>query len=169
MKRLILMRHAKSSWADPGQRDIDRPLSQRGRAAAELIGDWLARSGYGPDHGLVSSATRTRETWDILASRIGTPTFDPVPALYHAEPEAILSVLRAAPEDNAVLILGHQPGLGEAAARLLAAPPEDAEFERHPTAATSIIDFDAARWREISWGSGRLVDFTVPRRLEPAT
>ena len=63
MRRLILMRHAKSSWADPGQRDFDRPLNARGVRSAPLLGAWLRERGHVPDAALVSTARRTRETW----------------------------------------------------------------------------------------------------------
>ena len=71
MRRLILMRHAKSSWADPGQRDLDRPLNKRGRRSAALVGGWLKRKGYRPDQALVSSARRAQETWSGVVGEAG--------------------------------------------------------------------------------------------------
>ena len=167
MRRLILLRHAKSSWADPGQRDFDRPLNPRGQRAAAAIGAWLADKGLLPDAALVSPAARTRETW----ARLG-PAFATVPArfpddLYHAEAQALLGHLQAAPAEAAtVLILGHQPGIGELASRLLPEPPDDPEYLRYPTAGTAVIDFDVDDWTEAHWQEGRLFAFTTPRRLE---
>jgi phosphohistidine phosphatase len=71
MRRLILMRHAKSSWADPGQRDLDRPLNKRGRHAAGALGAWLKRRGYAPGHALVSTARRAQETWAGVVAATG--------------------------------------------------------------------------------------------------
>ena len=168
MRRLILLRHAKSSWADPGQRDFDRPLNPRGQRAAAAVGAWLAGQGLAPDAALVSPAARTRETW----ARLG-PAFAAVPAtfphgLYHAEAPALLTLLQSTPAGGAetVLILGHQPGIGELAFRLLPEPPDDPEYLRYPTAGTAVIDFDVDDWTEAHWGEGRLFAFTTPRRLE---
>ena len=63
-------------------------------------------------------------------------------------------------------MLGHQPGIGGFARRLLAAAPEDAAYSKYPTAATAVIEFDIGDWRHVDWESGMLVDFVVPRRLE---
>lgn len=164
MLTLTLMRHAKSSWADPRQDDFDRPLNGRGRRAAPLIGDWLAARGVLPDAALVSAAARTRETWACLG-----PAFADIPAsfraeLYHSGADMMLRVLRAATSPR-VLMLGHQPGIGDMAARLLAAPPDDPSFDRYPTAAAAVIAFDAPDWTAVAWGSGRLDAFATPAAL----
>jgi phosphohistidine phosphatase len=112
MKRLILMRHAKSSWDDPAMRDIDRPLNKRGRKNAALMGRWLKDEGYVPEHALVSVAERTRETWARVQEAAGAGPADFVRELYEAGPETMLQVLRGAPAVATVLILGHMPGIG---------------------------------------------------------
>lgn len=165
MLTLILMRHAKSSWADRGQADFDRPLNGRGRRAAAAIGDWLVAGGHVPDIALVSAAARTRETW----ARLGIGFAD-VPAsfraeIYHAGPETLLRALRTAPDARRILLLGHQPGIGEAALRLLADPPDDPAYLRYPTTATAVITFEAATWSEVHWGDGRLDAFVTPAAL----
>lgn len=166
MRRLILMRHAKSSWADPDLRDLDRPLNKRGRRSAELLGRWLRERGRMPDVALVSSARRTQETWaGVVAAAAPAPTRS-LPELYHAGPEDMLSILRRAPtEARSVLLLGHQPGIGAMAHRLLAEPPADPAFGNYPTGATAIIAFDGEDWADVGWGRGRLEDFVVPRDL----
>jgi phosphohistidine phosphatase len=165
MRRLILMRHAKSSWAEPKQRDLDRPLNKRGRRSAALIGAWLKDKGYRPERALVSSARRAQETWAGVVAVAGAAPTTYAPELYHATPEAMLGVLRQA-EGDALLMLGHQPGIGPFARRLLADPPGDPDFEKYPTAAVAVIDFDAAEWATVDWRGGRLVEFVVPRALE---
>ena len=166
MRRLILMRHAKSSWADPGQRDLDRPLKKRGRKAAELIGGWLRQHRYRPDAALVSSARRAQETWAGVVAAAGAAPTAYRPELYHASAETMLGVLREPHEAACLLMLGHQPGIGTFAARLLAEAPEDADFAKYPTAAVAVIDFEGDAWEAVDWGTGRLVDFVVPRSLE---
>lgn len=163
MRRLILMRHAKSSWAEAGQRDHDRPLNGRGRRDAAAMGTWLAAQGWTPDAALVSTAARTQETWALLG--FGEIAMTPPADLYHAAPEAMLAALRGAPDAETVLMLGHMPGIAATARMLLAAPPDDAEFAKYPTTATSVIEFGVEGWREVRWGSGRLAAFTTPRGL----
>jgi phosphohistidine phosphatase len=166
VRRLILMRHTKSSWDDPTRRDLDRPLSKRGRKASARLGAWLKRKGWRPEQALVSSARRAQETWAGVVAEAGAAETSYLPEIYNAAPETLLSVLRRAPDAASVLMLGHQPGIGAFAARMLAEPPEDPDFERYPTGATAVIDFKVDGWPEVGWGSGRLEDFVVPRRLE---
>jgi phosphohistidine phosphatase len=169
MRRLILMRHAKSSRSDPTERDLDRPLTKRGRRASAQIGRWLAENGYAPDRALVSNARRAQETWNGVVETAGAAATRYLPDLYNATPDTLLAVLRAVPGAPALLMLGHQPGIGEFARRLLAEPPATAEFEKFPTAATAIIDFEIDDWAATEWGTGRLVDFAVPRALADRT
>jgi phosphohistidine phosphatase len=167
MRRLILMRHAKSSWADPGQRDLDRPLNKRGRQAAGLLGAWLKKKGHLPDQALISSARRTQETWSGVVAKLGAAPTSYLPEIYHAGPDTLLETLqRAAGEAKRVLMVGHQPGMGAFAARLLKQPPADPVFVKFPTGATVVIDLPAEAWTGVAWGSGELVDFVVPRALE---
>ncbi len=168
MRRLILMRHAKSSWADSGKRDIDRPLNARGRRAAPLMAAWLRDRGYRPDAALVSSAVRTQETWALAAPALGGAAPFILPALYHAGMPGMLAALKAAPDVETVLMLGHMPGIGELARLLVMTDPEDPAFDRYPTAATSVLEFDVADWSDVAPGTGHLAAFAVPRALEGA-
>lgn len=170
MKRLILMRHAKSSWSDPDQDDHDRPLNQRGRLAAPLMGAWLADRDFVPKHVLCSSSTRTRETWArvrvVLAQ---APEADVQPGLYHADPPHLLAAVQALPPSVAcAALVGHQPGIG-AFTRLLArrdAPPNCTRaFTKFPTAACAILDFEVDDWSDVAFGTGRFTAFAVPREL----
>lgn len=165
MKRLILTRHAKSSWDDPLTPDHDRPLNERGKAAAADLGIWLASRGYVPGEVLCSDALRTRKTWSGIAPALpGTPVLELKPALYHAGPDVMLAVLRHAKAD-CVMMIGHNPGIGEFARKLVAHPPVVAEFDRYPTGATLVCDFMVESWEDVVWGTGAVDDFIVPREI----
>lgn len=162
-RRLILTRHAKSSWDDPATADHDRPLNGRGRRAALELGEWLHSRGYEPDEVLCSTSLRTRETWARAAAAPleVTPRLSHVEALYHAAPETMLMILRAATGD-CVMMIGHNPGIAAFAAMLPARLPADPDFRRYPTAATLVVDFQIARWQDVTPGSGSVLDFFVP-------
>ncbi|PID35604.1 MAG: phosphoglycerate mutase [Rhodobacterales bacterium] len=163
--RLILTRHAKSAWDNPGLADHDRVLNHRGRASARAIGQWLAAHGYQPEEALVSSAARTAETFERICRELPKPV--PVQfkrGLYHASPEQMLSILHDA-RANCVLLIAHNPGCGALANALVSNPPSDPRFRHYPTCATSVIDFKAESWSEIQWQSGKLHNFIVPRDL----
>lgn len=158
--RLILTRHAKSSWDDPAQPDHDRPLNDRGRRSARALGDWLASRGYEPEEVLCSTAQRTRETWDQLAAAPleVRPHIRYEPGLYHASPEKMLAMLRTASAPT-VMILGHNPGIAEFAAMLPARLPLDPDFRRYPTSATLVVDFQIDDWADLRPGEGSVMDF----------
>ncbi len=159
--RLILTRHAKSSWKKGDLADHDRALNKRGRASADAVGDWLRKKGFAPDTVLSSSSERTRETYDHLR-------FDPTPTytrdLYLASAPAMLGVLRKASGDT-VLMLGHNPGTGELAERLAKKLPKHAGFLDYPTCATTVFEFAADDWQSVTFGEGKVIAFTVPRDL----
>lgn len=165
MKRLILTRHAKSSWDDPTMSDHDRPLNDRGKAAAADLGEWLASRGYVPGEVLCSDAERTRKTWSGIAPALpGSPLLTLKPALYHAGPDVMLAVLKHATADT-VMMIGHNPGIAEFASRIVAQEPPIPEFHRYPTGATLVVSFEAASWQDIDWHSGSVRDFIVPREI----
>ncbi len=165
MKRLILTRHAKSSWDDPMTPDHDRPLNERGKAAAADLGQWLASRGYVPDQVLCSDAVRTRATYSGIAPALpGTTVLEMKPALYHAGPDVMMAVLQNAKAD-CVMMIGHNPGIAEFAERLVAAAPINPEFARYPTGATLVCDFMIDSWADLAWGTGAVDDFIVPREM----
>jgi phosphohistidine phosphatase len=165
MKRLILTRHAKSSWDDPLTPDHDRPLNDRGKAAAADLGQWLDSRGYVPDEVLCSDALRTRKTWSGIAPALpGTPVLELKPALYHAGPDVMLAVLRHA-TGNTVMMIGHNPGIAEFAGRLVVRAPANPDFARYPTGATLVVDFLTDAWAEVGFGQGAVVDFVIPREI----
>jgi phosphohistidine phosphatase len=167
--RLILLRHAKSSWDSPAMADFDRPLNNRGRRDAPRIGRWLAANGGRPDRVLCSPAARTRATWELVAPWLAEPiptTFRK--ALYLAEAEQLLAAVRAVPKvTRRLLLIGHNPGIAELAVDLIGSG--DAAARAHlatkfPTAAAAIIDFETA-FADIDLGSGRLVAFVTPKSI----
>lgn len=160
-RTLILMRHAKSAWDDPALTDHERPLNQRGRASATAMGDWMRRDGHLPDCAVSSSSTRTKETFDRLGLEAEVQYTD---ALYHAGAERMLEVLRAQ-DGTSVLMLGHNPGIADFAARIVARPPRHARFADYPTGAVTVIRFDVDSWNKIGWHSGQPIDFAIPREV----
>ena len=162
--KLILMRHAKSDWGDGTLTDIDRPLNARGRRDAPRIGAWLKDRGHLPLSASVSAARRTRETWEALPAVTGPALLELSERLYNAGAETILAHARAAPSE-CHLILAHNPGIGEAAQRLVRQAPRHPRCADYPTAATLVLEIDGSDWGALRWGAGRVLDFVVPRDL----
>ncbi len=149
MRRLILFRHAKAEPRAGAQKDIDRPLAARGRKDAALMAKLLARKGLAPELALVSDSRRTRETWDHLA-----PSFPGARAafshgLYNATAEELLeSVEEASDSAEAIMLVGHNPGLHELAVNLLIdGGASHADVERmsvkFPTATAAAFQIDS--------------------------
>jgi len=162
MRRLILMRHAKSDWSH-GTSDHERPLNPRGRRASVALGDWLRTVAAVPDAVLCSSAQRTRDTLDGLdLPRETQVTY--TRALYLASAEDILAVLRQARGD-CVLLIAHNPGIATAARHCVTAPPDHSGFARYPSGATLVADFDIDDWAKANWEKANARHFTVPRDL----
>jgi phosphohistidine phosphatase len=160
-RRLILMRHAKSSWGDPMLSDHARPLNGRGKRSAKALGAWLRENDYLPDQVLCSSSARTRETLDRLTITAPTKFLD---SLYHASPHAMLSELTRA-KGAAVLVLGHNPGIAAFAETIVSHPPNHPRFHDYPTCATLVADFDIDDWSELKQASGTPLAFVTPRDL----
>lgn len=161
MKKLILMRHAKSSWSTPGLSDHDRPLNDRGQRSAKAIGDWLRQENLHPTECFVSTAKRTQQTFLGLALGVEQ---SPKDALYHASSEQMLQVLRAAQTDT-VLLLGHNPGIAYLAEELVTSPPDHPRFFDFPTGATLVLDFDFKDWTTVTLRAGKVLRFVIPREL----
>lgn len=165
-KRLILTRHAKSSWDDALLPDHERPLNKRGRAAAADLGQWLASRGYVPDEVICSDAQRTQETWQGISDALpGAPAPRLTDTLYNASADVMLAVLRHAAGDT-VMMIGHNPGIAEFAHRLVARAPLSPEFQRYPTGATLVAEFEIDDWALALPGEAAPMDFIVPRDLQ---
>lgn len=160
------MRHAKSSWGDPLAEDFDRVLNTRGQRSAALMGAWLRQNDYLPDQVFVSAAKRTLETCsrvlDAAALSTDVSTFE---SLYHASEFSLLTHLKKA-TGQTVMIIGHNPGIGDFATHFAKTPSNHADFMRYPTAATSVFTLKAPTWSLAEFGENTLIDFAVPREIE---
>ncbi len=174
MKRLLLLRHAKAVPQDAGIDDHERALMARGREDAPKLGHYIQKSGYAPDLILASTARRTAQTVELVIDELGgTQRIDYLEALYLAEPEVILSIVRLAPDTvKSLLVVGHNPGMEQVATHLAREPVKRKERDRFdlieekfPTAALAVLDFDVTRWRDLVPGTGALKDFVRPRDL----
>ena len=170
-KRLILLRHAKSAWDDPTLADFDRPLSKRGRKAAPLIGDYLARHKILPALVLTSSAKRAVETLDLdIANWQSKPTIRKLKSLYLAMPREMLRRIQGVGrEADGVMLVGHNPGIADLANWLSGhGKPEDRDrlARKFPTGAIAVIEFDVEDWAEVDAEAGRLVSFATPKQIE---
>ena len=163
-KQLFILRHAKSSWDNPGLEDHERPLALRGQRACAVIADHLRKNAIKPELVLCSSARRTRETLEGVA-----PTGEHViePQLYSASAEDVLGRLRQLPEDiSSVMVIGHNPTLQMLVLRLArrdgtARPAVERKF---PTGALATLTFDCG-WHELAAGSAYLAEFLTPKEL----
>ncbi len=162
MKTLLLLRHAKSSWASPELDDHDRPLNPRGQRTAPLMGKFAAQQGLLPDLIVSSTARRAQETTRLFVDESqfqGEVRFDE--QIYLADVSTLISVLNDLPESaNSVMLVGHNPGFEELV-ELLA--DHSGPF---PTAALARIDLPVESWQQIGREtSGDLQDLYRPREL----
>jgi phosphohistidine phosphatase len=173
MKRLMLLRHAKAEAATGDDRN--RALIARGRNDSVRMGRFLREERYVPERILCSDARRARETLERMLPELhAEPATQFLRELYLAEPEAVLAVIRSAPDrTNLLLVVGHNPGLEQCAAALAVIPLEkklrkrlEAMEEKFPTCALVVLDFEIAKWREVAPGKGELDAFVRPKDLE---
>ena len=174
MRRLMLLRHAKSDWTVPGARDHDRTLNPRGREAAPRMGAYMARHALVPDLIVASTARRVAETLDlVLPAFEKAPKVVHDPRVYEAAADDLLALVKETPRSaHSLLMVGHNPGMGELAGMMIAAGDVEARqrlMEKFPTAGLAVIDFAVDDWSKLLARGGRLDRFVVPRALETAT
>jgi phosphohistidine phosphatase len=174
MRRLMLLRHAKSDWSAPGTRDQDRPLSARGREAAPKMGSYMARHGLVPDLVIASPATRVTETLALMLPAFAKqPKTMPDARIYETDADELLTVIKEAPRSvHNLLLAGHNPSISDLASLLMASGDVDARqrlIEKFPTAALAVIDFPLDDWSKIHPKSGRLDRFVLPKALDSET
>lgn len=176
MRQLLLLRHAKSSWDEPGQSDHGRTLDVSGQAAAAAIGRALRNLGLSPDLVLVSSSRRTLQTLEALEPWDETPLIEPMDALYLATAPQMLAILQRVTDTvRSVMVIGHNPGLHDLALTLAGAHAMSATTQPasrlaggFPTGA--LAEFTVApRWCDLGEGGGRLVRFLSPKDLPELT
>ena len=175
MRRLILLRHAKTERESPSGRDRDRRLDDRGRTDAPVIGGYLAEHRLVPDLVLVSPAARTRETWELIAAtQQPQPAVDIIGGLYGADASELLQIIRMAsgraddPACETIMVVAHNPGLHELSLELIGkARPADREAleENLPTSGVAVFKFAVDDWTDVSVRRGTLDRFVSPRLL----
>ena len=169
MLRLFILRHAKSSWATSGISDAQRSLNERGLNDLPKITEAMSHRNFKPEHIYCSPAKRTRMTFDGLFGDEATkPEVTFSEFLYSGGAQDYLNAIIAHKEAESLMIIGHNPSV-HMLAHQLAKSGENAQLDelaiKYPTGTLSVIDFDIEEWRELTIGSGMLVDFIKPRAL----
>lgn len=171
--RLMLLRHAKTEKAEGGMSDHARRLNARGKSDAPVIGAYMARHALVPDLVLVSTADRARQTWERVAEALSaSPRVVYEDRLYNAGAEGIIALLKkTASTVRTLLVVGHNPGMHDAARRLIASGDVETRErlnEGLPTSGLVVIDFTGKDWRKLHPQGGRLERFVSPRSLAEA-
>jgi phosphohistidine phosphatase len=162
MKRLTLVRHAKSDWSLPGQDDWDRPLNKRGQRDAPDMARRLRSRRLKPELILSSPAVRALTTATVMARELKVPAAHVLQdeRLYLASPADLLAVIRdLGGEARHLMVFGHNPGLTECANRLSAGD----QIDNLPTCGMFTAQFDIKAWGELDWGGGRDAEFDYPK------
>jgi phosphohistidine phosphatase len=169
VKRLWLLRHAKSSWDHPGLADADRPLAPRGRRAVDVLAVHLAASEVRPTVVLCSSSLRTRETLAAILPALGDALEIRIErALYGAGAAQLLDRLRqVSNRASSAMLIAHNPGIQDLALALAAGGPVLAGLgDKFPTGALATLEVDAERWRDLDHGTATATALVTPRSLE---
>ena len=175
MRRLMLLRHAKTENDAPSGRDQDRRLDDRGRHDAAEIGGWIGRHPPFPDLVLVSPAIRAHQTWDIAWEAMKDmgpePQVELLPELYGADPSLLLQTIRTAStsDPQRLMVVGHNPGMHELALALAGsgdAAGRSALADNLPTSGLALFDFAVDDWADVAFRRGRLVLFVSPKLLK---
>lgn len=171
-KRLFVLRHAKSSWDNPGLDDHERPLAPRGRRALEVMSEHIRTSGIAPQLVLCSTSRRTRETLEGIGVG-GEHLIEP--ALYSATCEEVLARLRELPDGvSSAMLIGHNPTMQVLTLRLTNQngsgaldPRREAIKRKFPTGALATLSFDCT-WGDLASGRARLEEFVTPKGFNAA-
>lgn len=165
MKKLYLIRHAKSSWDNPNGNDFDRPLNERGKREAPQMAKLLKQRKVLPDRLITSPALRAWTTCEIFANvlNVDQHKIEKTEKLYHASPDTWLSILRGlkehpADKEDVVLMFGHNPGITEFANELLSVT-----IDNIPTCGIVSATLKIKTWKEIGLGSGTMDAFDYPK------
>lgn len=162
MKKLFLLRHAKSSWDDERLADFDRPLNERGKKAAPFMGKVIRDKKLKPDLILCSPAKRTKQTAKLVleASELNKSSLTYEQRIYEASAAELLNVLKAQDGDvGSIMMIGHNPGMSDLLAELTGV------YEHFPTAALANIELKIDHWSGIESGAGELTWILRPKEL----
>ena len=162
MKKLYIIRHAKSSWKHPNLPDIDRPLNNRGRRDAPFMGQVLKKMNINPDLIISSPAKRAQKTANLLAKALDYPKekIGIQPDIYHGGVMDMVSVIQKIDDKyQEVFFIGHNPYISELADHLTGA-----RIDNMPTCSIAGIDFKLTHWKEIDEGKGTLSFFEYPKK-----
>ena len=162
MKTLYLVRHAKSSWDHPHLDDIDRPLNNRGKNDAPLMGKRLSKRGIFPDLMITSPAKRAQKTCKHIAKSLEYPASEIVVAedVYHGSEDILLQVVRECDDLwNSIMIFGHNPGFTDFANSIA-----DAGIDNIPTCGVFACSFDVKNWKDVKFGSGTTLFYDYPKK-----
>lgn len=171
MIRLLLLRHAKSSWDSPDATDFERPLNSRGMKTAPFMGQYMADHALIPDKILCSTARRTRDTLaGLLPAFPNDHTIHLLQRLYDSPERNYIDPIKVYGQAaKTILLIGHCPTIQQTAIDLIGNGNPDLKDEivaHYPTAALAVIDFDREAWTDIQMHSGRVVAFFRPRDLQ---
>jgi phosphohistidine phosphatase len=162
MKKIILMRHAKSSWANFGQNDHERPLNARGKNDAPRMAQQIVEKGHVPELLLVSDSMRTRETRELIAPYFQNAQTQFIRKLYLASATEIVEELKSINNlVDTVLVLAHNPGITDAFYELAGTI-----IDNVPTSGAGLISFDVDDFQQIEKRKGHLEYFIYPKLLD---
>ena len=171
MLNLMLLRHAKSSWAETGQADLDRPLNERGKRSAAAVGRYMASNGLVPQLVLCSPAQAGQGNLGLAAGELtASPEVLVAAEIYDfGDGKALMECLRhKAGAAQSILLVGHNPSIAGLAQTLIGTGSgklRERLEEKYPTAALAVISFDLANWGSLAAGSGTLLRFVTPRDI----
>lgn len=162
MKKIFLLRHAKSSWENPTLDDFSRPLNERGKRNAPSMAKRLKEKRLVVDLMISSPAVRAIETAKIVAGVLGYPesSIKIIDSLYHASPEKLLEIVKGINDKyNATMLVGHNPGLTEFADDLI-----ESDIDNIPTCGIVGVAFDIERWQALSADKTELLFYDYPKK-----
>jgi phosphohistidine phosphatase len=178
MRRLMLLRHAKTESEAPSGRDQDRRIDERGRRDAAESGNWIGRHPPFADTVMVSPAVRAHQTWDLawdaMKDHAPPPQVEFLPELYGADPAHLLEIIRSAvaTDPKHLMLVGHNPGMHELALALAGSGDHagrKALTDNLPTSGLAVFDFAIDDWSDAGFRRGRLVLFVSPKLLKQAS
>ena len=166
MARITLFRHAKAETPNPQTADFERVLASRGRRNAARMGRFIEEKGLLPDLVIVSTAARTRETYEIASEQWPDIPVTFLDSIYEASATALMMAVEAHGEDcERVMVIGHNPGLVVLLHNLVDSPPSGINMSYFPTSCVADVGFDVPRIRDIVPETGRLLSFIRVREL----